>query len=70
MLAQLQVVHFSGPLPRRATYCFHKRSDAVESGRPVYLWREARKNAVPWTTDRGATVAKSPLHSLTPSRGF
>ena len=32
----------------------------------MYLWREARKNAVPWTTDRSATVDKIAISLKTP----
>ena len=68
MLTQIQLVHLGGPLPRRATYCFHNRSDAAESGPSCTFGGKRAKTATPVALGQlndGVTVAKSPLHSST-----
>jgi len=61
MLTRFNLVHLSGPLPRRATCCLQSRFDAREVWFVVYLWREASKNGkscCPRTTEQWRNCRK------------
>jgi hypothetical protein len=72
MLTLIQLVHLSGPLYRRATYCFQAGCDAGQSGPSCTFDGKRAKTATPIALAQlndGVTVTKALNQGWTPRQG-